>query len=660
MRDAESPKPPTKPVPLRLLLIDHNRDDTVACLDAIRNAGIAASADAIGSPQEFAERVRAAEYDLVLAPNHLPEWALTDAIPLLQHLGLNIPVILVAGNLGRECEVDRFWPGASDEIKAELVALPIVIRRVLEKRALREERVTAGAALQDSEARYRSLVENAIYGIYRATLEGELLDVNPALVTMLGYESKNELLKAQKTQKLYQEPEVREQLTKQVQRTGRADGEIVWKKKDGRSITVRLTGRRVRDESRSIDCFEIFVEDVTERRSLERQLQQKDKMEAVGRLAGGIAHDFNNMIGAILGWAELGMETTPAEDRRHSHFGKIQQQAERAAALTRQLLAFARRRIFEPRNMDLNPAVREALDLLEKMIGSDIEVKTILAPDLGMIRSDPTQIEQVLMNLCLNARDAMPQGGRLVIETQNVEFSEEECRCQTDPLPGRYAQLAVTDNGTGMDATTLERIFEPFFTTKGVGKGTGLGLATVYGIVKQRDGFIHVDSKPGQGTTFRIYLPVSPVAEELPAKAQLERAISGGAETILVAEDHDGMRELVHEVLSGLGYQVLLAKDGEAAVRLYEENHDRVDLVLLDMVMPKLNGPEVYSHLRARRADVRVVFATGYSAEGTRIDELKQEGALVLQKPYTKKALARCVREALDQRKLHPSYVRTG
>jgi PAS domain S-box-containing protein len=518
------------------------------------------------------------------------------------------------------------------------------------------ERKRAEEALRESEARYRGLVNNATYGIYWVTLEGDLLDANPALVQMLGYESIEALLAIDNTLCLYCDPAARDAVANRYREHERGDTTVEWKRKNGKIISVRLIGRRSRDVRRNSDCVELIVEDVTERIAMEKQLRQAQKFEAIGQLAGGIAHDFNNMIGAILGWAEIGLEETESESRLHRHFDKVRHQAVRAAALTRQLLAFARRQILEPRTLDLNQNVTETLSLLEKVIGSNIEIKTKLAEDLTLVRADPTQIDQVLMNLCINARDAMPEGGHLIIETGEATFDEKYCAVQTSAHPGHYTMLAVTDTGAGMDAATLDRIFEPFFTTKETGKGTGLGLATVYGIVSQHGGFLQVYSEVNIGTTFRVYLPVMPSAEKTPLNVEDSRPARGGPETILIVEDHEGLRELARETLANLGYQILLACDGQEAVRVFLANRDRIDLLLLDVVLPKINGPEVYARISAEKQDVPVIFATGYSPEMELLQDAQERGLTVLQKPYVPRELARRVMESLDRQpvRVHP------
>ncbi len=367
------------------------------------------------------------------------------------------------------------------------------------------ERQTAAEELHVSEARFRDFIENASYGIFHSTLEGQLLYANPTLIRMLGYSSFEDLSARNLADSLYKNPQDRAHLIEQFLREGHVSGaELEWKRKDGSLVRVRVSGRSAGGDA-GRNGIEVIVEDVTEWRALEQRVQQIQKFEAIGRLAGGIAHDFNNVISAVQGWAELGQEL--ADGQLVGYFEKIRAQCGRATGLTRQLMAFARSQILEPRNMNLNQAAAETLSLLEKVMRKNIELETDFDPALSNIRADATQIAQVLMNLFLNARDAMPRGGRLRIQTRNVSFSDDDCRLDPSLASGRFAELVVSDSGIGMDAATRERIFEPFFTTKERGKGTGLGLATVYGIVKQHGGTLQVHSEPGHGSTFRIFLP---------------------------------------------------------------------------------------------------------------------------------------------------------
>ncbi len=554
--------------------------------------------------------------------------------------------------------IHRHSAGAHIPCEVHLVRLDASNRKMIRASMLDiTERKRSEEAVRESEARYRELVNNAMYGICWVSPAGDLLDTNPALVRMLGYDSVESLLGSSDSRNLFSDAVFRKRVLGEAGGAERADLTVAWKRRDAKEITVRLIGRRARDPRRNTTCLEIIVEELTERLALEKQLRQAQKFEAIGQLAGGIAHDFNNMIGAILGWAELGMDETGADTRLHRHFDKVRHQAIRAAALTRQLLAFARRQILEPRDIDLNQSVTETLGLLESVIGSNIEIKKALTMGLALVRADPTQIEQVVMNLCINARDAMPEGGQLVIETGERTFDAASLAAQAHAKPGGYAMLAVTDSGTGMDAATLDRIFEPFFTTKDFSKGTGLGLATVYGIVRQHGGFLQVYSELGSGTTFRVYLPITAATIATHAPVGDDQPVRGGSELILVAEDHDGLRELARETLEGLGYSVITARDGDEAVREFESRSDEIELLLLDVVMPKINGPKAYARICDLKPDVPVIFATGYSPEIELLQEAQRKGLSILQKPYVPRELARRVREALDHSSINARRV---
>jgi two-component system cell cycle sensor histidine kinase/response regulator CckA len=389
------------------------------------------------------------------------------------------------------------------------------------------------------------------------------------------------------------------------------------------------------------------AEERRERKRLDRRVRQLQKFEALGKLVGGIAHDFNNMIGAILGWAEMGCEETQPENRLHTRFEKIRDQAVRAGKLTSQLLAFAGGQNLQTRTIDLNILVQEEMSLLSRIIGEDIEVRVLVAPDLRVTLADPTQIEQVIMNLCLNARDAMAEGGLLLIETQNVELGAEFCRDHAYGLPGSYVLLSITDTGVGMDTATMENMFEPFFTTKETGKGTGLGLATVHGIVRQHGGFIVASSEPGKGTSFQVYLPADCGGRE-PDDIPCENQPLRGTETILLAEDHDGLRDTAQEMLQGLGYRILAASDGTKALELFKLNADQIDLIVLDVVMPLLSGPQAYLKMSAMRPGVPVLFTTGYTPEAMALVSMVEKGAAVLRKPYSLLSLSQMVRGALQ------------
>lgn len=511
---------------------------------------------------------------------------------------------------------------------------------------LRDEHARAQEALRVAEARNRDLVENSVYGIFRVDADGAFLDGNPALLRIMGCASAGDLLSLNLARDIFRFPEQYVQLTNACRERGQVHGaEVEWRRRDGGLVNVRLNVRRL-SATGETRVLEVIAEDVTELRAMERQLHQAQKFEAIGQLAGGIAHDFNNAVGAILGWAELGFEENRDSPQVAERFNRIRTQAGRAAALTRELLAFARRQVLQPRAVDLNTVAGGLVSFLEKVIGRDIEFK-FLSTQLDPVKADPTQIEQVLMNLCVNARDAMPHGGRLVIETEMVELDDSYCRFYPHVVPGRYAVLSVSDTGVGMDAETRERIFEPFFTTKERGKGTGTGLATAYGIVKQHAGFIHVYSEPEHGSLFRVYLPAlegtlaQSGAEKAPAPSLAEIR---DTETILIAEDHESIREMARQTLMSMGYRVLAACDGQEALKLC--SHETPALAILDLIMPKLGGAATAASLLEMHPGLPLVFTSGYSAHAS---DLPAGGTTrYLQKPYSPTTLGRLVRETLD------------
>jgi two-component system, cell cycle sensor histidine kinase and response regulator CckA len=384
----------------------------------------------------------------------------------------------------------------------------------------------------------------------------------------------------------------------------------------------------------------------------ERELRRRhqERFEAIGRLAGGVAHDFNNLIGAILGWAELGENEAQNNSGLQNRFKQIAGQAERAAGLTSQLLAFASRRVLQPVKLDVNRCISEMRGFLESGMRQDIEFKVILDPHLDIIYGDGSQVDQITMNLALNARDAMPMGGSLIIETHNVNIDKEFCRRNADCRPGRHVMLVVSDTGVGMNSATVDHVFEPFFTTKNIGKGAGLGLATVYGIVKQHAGFLDVISEVGKGTTFRVYIPstVGPLNDPQP---DIGKVSLTGNETILVAEGHEGIRASTNEILSSHGYSIILAADGVEALRLFRQDPSKIDLALLDVAVPRLSGIDVFMQMNAVSPDLAVVFTSGHTSESASWNSRVLAGAAFLQKPYASKALCLMVRNTLDCRR---------
>src|SRR5450755_3218168 len=457
-------------------------------------------------------------------------------------------------------------------------------------------------SLHRSESNFRSLVMNAPYGICRCNALGILQDANPALVAMFGYNSAGEI-KGRHLGSLYADAQQWFQ-TADYFHSRKEFNDLTTEcvRKDGTVLVARISGRSI-PNGKDGNTFEIFMEDTTETRTLELQLRQAQKMEAIGRLAGGIAHDFNNLLMVISGYSEFLLERLGPDPRLRGPAQEISNATERATSLTRQLLAFSRKQMLTPKVLDLSEVVNENLKMLTRMIGEDIDLVMVPGPVLGAVRADPGQIDQVIMNLAVNARDAMPQGGKLTIETANMTLDEEYARFHAPLRPGDYVMVAISDTGAGMDSETQSHIFEPFFTTKGT-KGTGLGLSTVYGIIKQSGGYIWVQSEMGKGTTFKIYLPR--VAGTGEAAAQIAIPVETqkpepGTETILLVEDEANLRYLARQYLEKQGYKVIEAADGAVAMQIAVAHDKVIHLLLTDVIMPGMNGRE----LAQRIAEIR-------------------------------------------------------
>jgi PAS domain S-box-containing protein len=507
---------------------------------------------------------------------------------------------------------------------------------------------TAQEGLQRSERNFRSLVTNAPYGICRCDARGILRDANPALMTVLGYESAAELIGINLANL---HPDSQQWFTladylRSLQPFQALHAE--WQRKDGTPVVMRLSGRAIEGE-RNATCFELFAEDVTEQRALEAQLRQSQKMEAVGRLAGGIAHDFNNLLMVISGYCEFLTDRPGSDAERRGLVQEIARAAERAADLTRQLLAFSRKQMLTPKIIDLNAVITENLKMLTRVIGEDIDLVMIPGSGVGSVKADPSQIEQVIMNLAVNARDAMPQGGKLTVETANATLDEGYARAHSPVKAGEYVMLAISDMGMGMDAETQAHIFEPFFTTKGT-KGTGLGLSTVYGIVKQSEGYVWVYSETGKGTTFKIYLPrVSPTGKPIPAQTAAPADASKAVrETVLLVEDENTLRHLTRQYLRNLGYTVLDANHGVAALQLSATHPGPIHLLLTDVIMPGMNGRDLAQRMSSVRPEIRVLFMSGYTENAIGHNGVLDAGVSLLQKPFTLPALKAKVREVID------------
>src|SRR6266850_2439721 len=635
--------------PLRMLMVEDSEADAELLAHELRRAGFALEFERVDSAAALDAALDRVTWDIIIGDNSMPGFSGTEALSLLRARGLDIPFIFVSGTMGEDLAARALEAGAGDALtKGNLRRLIPVIRRELREFGQRKARRESEAALLASEASYSALVEQAPLGIYRSTATGRFVSANAALASILGYDSPEQLLTLDMARDVYADPEERRRLVEQDTYTDKVYDELeaTWKKKDGSRIRVQLSVRASRDQEGSVEFYEAFVRDITTQRQLEAQLAQAQKMEAIGRLAGGVAHDFNNLLTVILSYSDLLLEDIPAGSSTGEDIGQIRKAAQGASELTRQLLAFSRQQVLEPKVVDLNAAVTGIERLLGRVLREDIRLACSLVDDAGAVRVDPGQLEQVLMNLAVNARDAMSQGGQLTIETGNVDLDEAYMQAHPMAAPGRYVMLAVTDTGTGMDAATQARIFEPFFTTKEAGKGTGLGLATVQGIVQQSGGFIWVYSEPNHGTCFKIYLPR---VDEAPSQDAVTNAADvRGTETILIAEDVPAVRAVTREMLNRYGYHVLEAADGEAAIRLAAKFGEHIHLLLTDVVMPNINGRDLAALFAKTRPTTNVLFMSGYTDDAIVRHGILEEGIAYLQKPFTPQSLARKVRGVLD------------
>jgi PAS domain S-box-containing protein len=547
---------------------------------------------------------------------------------------------------------------------AVLIALllTLFVTAMIERRSRRIaaiERERTEATLRESERRFRATFEQAAVGIAHLSLSGAFVRVNQRLCDILAY-ARSELLHMRISDfvpphDMAMSPscppeEVLQNLGEWKEGICRVEKEL--RRKDGTMVWCHLTLAPVSDGPGPPEYFTAVVEDITERKRLEEQFLQAQKMRAIGQLAGGVAHDFNNLLTTILGYCELLQQRLPAHDPLRGYVTEIAEAGQRASALTTQLLAFGRKQILRPLPIDLNDVIDGMDRLLRRLVGEGVQLETRLDRELGTVRADPGQVEQVLMNLVLNARDAMPRGGRVIVETRNEWIAAGSAPDETGLAPGAYAVMSVTDTGLGMDAAVRAQLFEPFFTTKEKGKGTGLGLSTVYGIVKQSGGAITVASEPDRGTRFDVYLPMAGAAD-VPAPREREAhpdegAPVGGSETVLVVEDDATLRELARRVLEENGYRVLDAPSGIDALAMVDRVGEPIHLLLTDVVMPRMSGAALAEGVRNRHPETRIVFMSGFTDEAA-VRQAAAAGAIrFLQKPYTPVTLLHIIRAALD------------
>ena len=501
-------------------------------------------------------------------------------------------------------------------------------------------------ALQERDKKYKTLFEDSIDGVYSVLRDGTITDANPSFCELFSY-TREEMI-GKDMRELYLDPADRPRFQKEIERKGFVkDYEVRWRKGDGTEVDCVLTSSVHFAKDGSIVGYRGIVRDMTERKTLRGQLFQAQKMEAVGTLAGGIAHDFNNLLQVVLGYTELVLADEDLPDGLKNDLGKVLLSARNGADLVQRLLTFSRKTETKPLNLDLNKRIRQTQKFLERTIPKMIHIELVLTDDLDRIHADPIQIDQVLMNLAVNARDAMPEGGRLVIETSNVFLDEEGGKALLGVKPGDYVLLTVSDTGHGMDKETLGHVFEPFYTTKEAGKGTGLGLAMVYGIVHQHGGYITCHSEPGEGTTFKIYFPAVEM-EISPDVAATGIMQAFGTGTILLVDDEEFIRDLGRRILERSGYTVLTAANGKEALDLYNRKREKISLVILDLIMPEMGGRQCLEELLRIDPKARVLIASGYSADGPTKDALQGGAKGFVSKPFDIRRLLQTVSKVLD------------
>lgn len=635
--------------PLRVLIVEDSEADALLLVRELRRGGYDVTFERTDTAEALIDALVRRQWDLVVSDYTMPQLCGTDALKLVRERNRDLPFIFASGTIGEDIAVEALKQGASDYVfKGNLKRLVPAIEREMKEAEMRRERRRTEKALWESEERYRTLAEAAHDMIFILNRDGCHQYINNYGARLFG--RKPEEIIGRPMEDLFP-AHIAERQRKAIRKildTGEDMNEEIRIPLSGQDRWMDAHLVPVKDAAGNINTILGIVRDINERKTLENQLRHSQKMEGIGQLAGGIAHDFNNILNVILGYGTLMEGNMKENDPGRPHLTEILHAGERAARLTQSLLAFSRKQIIDPAPHDLNEIIKGVENILRRTIGEDIELISTLSIEKPAVLVDRGQMEQALLNLAINARDAMPHGGKLIMETEIFHLDKEYARGHGYGEPGMYVLLSVSDSGVGMDEDTRKRAFEPFFTTKGPGKGTGLGLSMVYGIVKQHDGYVNLYSESGRGTTFKIYLPL--IKGDLRETTGPNPTIYpvGGTETILVAEDDHSVRELTRSVLEKFGYTVIPAEDGEDAIRRFMENKEIIRLLLLDVIMPKKNGKEVYETIKNMNPDIKAIFLSGYTANLIQEKGVLHKGMNFILKPVSPKDLLRKTREVLD------------
>jgi hypothetical protein len=633
--------------PISILVLEDRSADAELMMLELQREGIAFAAKRVWTETDFSDRLRNHAPDLILADYSLPSYDGLAALKLAEQECPGTPFILVSGGLGEEIAIEALHHGATDYVlKQRLTRLGPAVRRAMREVELAAERKQADEDLR----KLLFAVEQSPVTIVITDANGTIEYVNPKFTELTGYTKAEAIGQNPRMLKSGKMPAAFYENLWRTIKTGKVwHGVFQNKKKSGELFSERATISPVMDKAGHITRFIAIKEDITERLKLEDQLRQSQKMDAIGHLAAGVAHDFNNLLTIVMFETSLLSMNSSLDDATRNGVSMIEKAAERAAGLTRQLLAFSRKQEKEVRAIDPAELVAGISRLLQRILGEDIVLNTQVSPGLPPLHADPSMIEQVIMNLAVNSRDAMPGGGQLAIAVSAIAFDDVTFLQHPGGRPGNFFELKVSDTGTGIAPELLPRIFEPFFTTKETGKGTGLGLATVFGIVKLHDGWIEVASDPGQGTVFHVFLPVTQTIELTQTAETPLAKLKGGTETILVTEDEEPIRKLMQIALERYGYRVLAAENGADAVKTLSENGTEVDLLITDMVMPGgMNGRELAEKVHAFHPNVKVVYVSGFTSDNISRELNLVPGVNFLRKPFSIHALVEAVRRQLD------------